>query len=254
MMFKNENNSCYINSLLFALFMYKDKFMKNVFLKSPINDYNNPKLKIIGNDIKLCLSNINKKCKYKFRFLLNNYYNILKSIKKINIIDYNDNWINTANDVFDFLDFLKIIFNIPNTTKFIENKKINYTDFSIILPFDFNSSVIYIKNEMKKYLKADKLFIKFYRNIGTSKLNTIIIPAKSLKLKENNFLLHLTALIIHYGDNTYGHYTTIYINPRNNKWYEFDDLKSKSTLIGSFKKIYEDYNYTSNIVALVYSK
>lgn len=241
-MLKNENNSCYINSLLVALF-------RNKKIKVPINDFDNSQLNFLGNEIKKCL---NRKCKNNLRLLLNNYYNILKTIKKINIIDTNDNWINTPNDVFDFLDFLKIIFIFPNNTKFIENNKINYTDFSIILPYDFSSSVIYIKNELNKYLKADKLFIKFYRNIGTSKLNTIIIPVKSIKLKENNFLLYLTALIIHYGDNNFGHYITLYKN--NNKWYEFDDMKSKPIYIGSFKKICENSNYLSNIVALIYSK
>jgi ubiquitin C-terminal hydrolase len=244
MILKNENNSCYINSLLVVLFLNKD-----FFSKASVNDYGNSQLKVIGNNIKKCL---NRKCKNNFRVLLNNYYNILKTIKKINIIDVNDNWINTPNDVFDFLDFLKIIFNVPNTTKFIENNKINYTDFSIILPYDFTSSIIYIKNEINNYLKANYLFIKFYRNIGTSKLNTIIIPAKSIKLKENKFLLYLNSLIIHYGDNNHGHYITIYKN--KNKWYEFDDMKSKPVLIGSFNNICNNYNYLSNIVALVYSK
>jgi hypothetical protein len=245
-MFKNENNSCYINSLLIVLLKNK-----SFFSKISINDYGNSQLKIIGNQIK---KSLNKKTKSNLRLLLNNYYEILKTIKKINIIDINDNWINTPNDVFDFLDFLKIIFNIPsNTTKFIENNKINYTDFSIILPYDFSSSIIYIKNEIYKYLKADKLFIKFYRNIGTSKLNTIIVPLKSIKLIENDFLLHLTALIIHYGNNFYGHYITLY-KDKDNKWYEFDDMKSKVIKIGSFNKICDNYNYLSNIVALVYNK
>ena len=126
-MLKNENNSCYINSLLVALF-------RNKKIKVPINDFDNSQLNFLGNEIKKCL---NRKCKNNLRLLLNNYYNIIKTIKKINIIDINDNWINTPNDVFDFLDFLKIIFNFPNNTKFIENNKINYTDFYIILHYDF---------------------------------------------------------------------------------------------------------------------
>ena len=94
-MLKNENNSCYINSLLVALF-------RNNKFKVPINDYDNSQLNFLGNEIKKCL---NRKCKNNLRLLLNNYYEILKTIKKINIIDINDNWINTPNDVFDFLDF-----------------------------------------------------------------------------------------------------------------------------------------------------
>ena len=76
---------------------------------------------------------------------------------------------------------------------------------------------------------------------------------KSIKLIENDFLLHLTALIIHYGNNFYGHYITLY-KDKDNKWYEFDDMKSKVIKIGSFNKICDNYNYLSNIVALVYNK
>ena len=214
------------------------------------------------------------------RLLLNKYYKTLKTVKKIELIGTNDNWLNTQNDVFELFEFLKVIFDIKNTTKFIDaNNPPNYTDFSILLPIDFlldtskpikisklypitkikyeftnenkfNNKKVYYKTT--EILKADKLFIKIYRNIGSTKLDTKIIPAKSLKLQENNFDLILTSMIIHYGSNKGGHYTCLYCCDKI--WYEYNDMASKVIKIGSLKDVYNNPKYSSNIVGLIYSK
>lgn len=290
-----ENNSCYIDSLLVALFINNDKFIKDILLNAKVNDYGSKELKIIGEDIRSHLRNIydlinlsNFKetitC-HNLRILLNKYYKLLKQLKPINLIGSNDNWTNTQNDVFELFEFFKVIFDIKNTTKFVDaNNSPNYSDFSILLPIDFllntdkplkiskiypltkvkyrlkegNEFINKLGKKQKTYyktteiLKADKLFIKIYRNIGSLKLDTIIIPAKTLKLKENNFKLSLNSIIIHYGSNKGGHYTCIY--KCNNKWYEYNDMKNKLTLIGTLSDVYNNPIYSSNIVGLLYSK
>lgn len=40
----------------------------------------------------------------------------------------------------------------------------------------------------------------------------------------------------------------------NNKWYEYNDMKNKSKLIGQLSDVYKNPNYSSNIVGLFYSK
>lgn len=286
-----ENNSCYIDSLLVALFINKDKFINTYLLKADLIDYGNSTLKIIGEKIREALIKIyeiinndnyqnNSITCANLRLLLNNYYKILKTIKKVKLIGNNDNWLNTQNDVFELFEFLKLIFDLKNTTKFIDaNNPPNFTDFSVLLPIDFLldtskplkiskiypiTKIKYDLNDANKFngknyyyktteiLKADKLFIKIYRNIGSMKLETKIIPAKSLKLKENDFKLHLTSIIIHYGSNNSGHYICLYCC--NKIWYEYNDMARKVNKIGSLKDICNNHNYISNIVGLIYSK
>jgi hypothetical protein len=290
-----ENNSCYIDSLLVSLFINNDSFIRDILLNAKINDYGSSELKILGKNIrdnlKLIYDYINNSnlkenitC-HNLRISLNKYYKLLKKIKHINLINSSDNWTNTQNDVFELFEFFKLIFDIKNTTKFIDaNNPPNYSDFSTLLPIDFllntdkplkinkiypiskvkytlkdgNEFINKYGKKQKTYyktteiLKADKLFIKIYRNIGSFKLDTQIIPAKSLKLKENNFKLYLNSIIIHYGSNNGGHYTCIF--KCNNKWYEYNDMKNKHIFIGTLSDVYKNPNYSSNIIGLIYSK
>ena len=48
----NENNSCYMDSILIALFNSKNKKIFNYYINSSINNYNNDKLNSIENNIK----------------------------------------------------------------------------------------------------------------------------------------------------------------------------------------------------------
>jgi len=112
---------------------------------------------------------------------------------------------------------------------------------------------IFIKNIFKKsFLKTNKLLLKIFRNSGTTKINVKIIPSKTIKLPKNSFDLHLTSIIIHYGNIGGGHYICLYKS--NNKWFEYDDLISFPTYIGSLSNIIKNDKYISNIVGLVYSK
>jgi len=250
-----ENNSCYVDSLFIALFNNKNKFIKKELLEAHINDYNNPKLKEVGELIRkelINIYNLNSFLISRLRKLLDIYYDILKkTTPKLNILGKHDNWTTSQNDVFQLLEFIITIFKIKNSTKIHEGNTMPYfTNFINMIPIDLfmdNSKILKIsdiypsynttynldesnayidKHGIKQYsftkkteiLKAPFLMIRISRNLGSYKLDTNVIPTKTLKLKENNFILHLNSIIIHYGSNKSGHYITLIKNNENNKF------------------------------------
>lgn len=149
----NENNSCFLDSLLVAFFHFKNKEIFNLFFNSEINDFNNPKLKKMGNLIKKELFNIysfihksnhnnNDKEDFMycslFRKLLQYYYDIYIQLFPKNKILYNsnDNWIRKQIDIFELLNYLSIIFNFKSKkmTKIIDGLNKVYSNFIIEIP------------------------------------------------------------------------------------------------------------------------
>jgi hypothetical protein len=106
-----------------------------------------------------------------------------------------------------------------------------------------------IRKETIEYLAAPILLIQINRIIDYIKTNTKIIPEIKLKLKQND--LYLNSIIIHYGNQTGGHYICLY--ECKGVWYEFDDMRGKSIVIeGGFDAIVNNNKYTRNIVGLFY--
>jgi len=147
----NENNSCFLDSLLVAFFHFKNKEIFNLFFNSEIKDFNNPKLKKMGNLIKKELFNIysfihksnhNENEEYiycsLFRKLLQYYYDIYIQLFPKNKILYNsnDNWIRKQIDIFELLNYLSIIFDFKSKkmTKIIDGQNKVYSNFIIEIP------------------------------------------------------------------------------------------------------------------------
>ena len=278
-------NSCYIDSLMVALFNKKNTNIEEILFKSQVKDYNNDNLKLIGTDIKTELFKLYKKISLQdvnedinkcinLRKLFQNYITIYR--KKVNRKYDKIEWTKSQNDYTDILTFLQIIFNIPDTLKYSRNNIIENRYFLDVFPLDLFLNaydVLYIKDYYPKYtstfsyigddnierdytnkieyLSTPLLFIQFNRIYEGEKLETKIIPILKLKLKENKYPLYLNAILIQqYGTVDFGHYICLY--ECNNIWYEFDDLKRKNIKIGSFNKILENDNYTRNITGLYY--
>ena len=279
------NNSCYIDSLMVALFNKKNPIIEEILFNASIKDYNNDNLKLIGADIKkelfklykkISLQDVNEdinKC-INLRNLFQDYITIYR--KKVNRKYDKIEWTTSQNDYTDILTFLQIIFNIPDTLKYSRNNIIENRYFLDVFPLDLFLNaydVLYIKDYYPKYastfsyigddniernytnkieyLSTPLLFIQFNRIYNDEKLETKIIPILKLKLKENKYPLYLNAILIQqYGTVDFGHYICLY--ECNNIWYEFDDLKRKNIKIGSFNKILENDNYTRNITGLYY--
>jgi len=297
-----HSNSCYIDSLLVALFFNKNKYIEDFLLNAKIINHHNSKLskiaKLIQSELKylyLIISNQKiidyKKTTEKLRKYLQEYYLIFLDFDPNTqlLYDIDDEWTHSQLDYIDLLYFFQNIFNINDKSlKFMDGSNIQFSNIINDIPSDFitsgkksllisdiypNYSIKYKLSNDNKYkdnygnlhsyyikkfqlLKGNLLFIIIHRNLGFEKNNIKIIPSDTIKLPENNFDLHLNSIIIHYGNKDTGHYITLFKCNINNNWYEYDDLNIKQNLvyIGDLKKIIKNKNYTSNIVALIYSK
>jgi ubiquitin C-terminal hydrolase len=88
--------------------------------------------------------------------------------------------------------------------------------------------------------------------MADEKLDTKIIPELKLKMKENPKPIYLRSMIIHHGNSGGGHYTCIY--ECKGRWYEYNDLNTNITLIGSFNNVCNmnnEYNL-KNCTDLIY--
>lgn len=275
-----NNNSCYMDSLIVALFNSYNPIVEKILLNSHLNERENKKDdklirygETIREELKSIYTNIingtsNNNNRTRLRKLLQKYYNRYKS--KINKKYSEIEFTYSQNDVGEILNFLNIIFDFPHVLKFSANGNLERRGF-----FDINNDInfftdddIYIKNYYPKYtnvvelpdeedIRIDKyeylsspmLFIQINRILDMEKKDNIIIPELKLKLKENT--LYLNSIIIHYGDDyNHGHYICLY--ECKGIWYEFDDMRGYSSKIGSFKDILTNEDYTRNIIGLFY--
>lgn len=269
-----DKNSCYLDSILVSLFHNKDIELINYPLINFKNDVLNNKANILKNELLkiyeiIAERKINKteKCSLLRKYINDFYKKLIKIYPDKIIIEKKENWIDSQLDIFDFLNLYDKIFNIPNNITIKEGNNIYKSNLFYNIPNDLllNKNKVFINKILPSFkiknndliiqttiLKANKLFLKFFRNMFYYKLETKIIPAKTLKLKDNNFYLHLTSIIIHYGDYGGGHYICLY--KFNDKWFEYDDTNHSPTYIGSLNKIIKNDYYISNIVGLLYSK
>jgi uncharacterized UBP type Zn finger protein len=284
----NENNSCYIDSLLVALFHFKNRVIYNMFFKNKLEHKYASRIqeelyfiyKYINNkdDIE------NKQCNM-IRKYLEKYYKELVSINENNRIFFNnrDNWITQQIDVFELITYLDKIFEFKNNVHVRDgNNKYkrnmiyevsslylmdkNKFDISSIIPnrvdiYNFdkkncfkNSKGKLVTHYEKEYniLKTNGvLLVEIYRNIGgENKLTTKIIYPNTIKIEGDKKALKLRSIILHKGDTVEsGHYTALL--KRNGKTYEYDDIREIKV-----QEITEEYEkkMRKNVVCLVYSR
>jgi uncharacterized UBP type Zn finger protein len=284
----NENNSCYIDSLLVALFHFKNRVIYNMFFKNKLEHKYASRIqeelyfiyKYINNkdDIE------NKQCNM-IRKYLEKYYKELVSINENNRIFFNnrDNWITQQIDVFELITYLDKIFEFKNNVHVRDgNNKYkrnmiyevsslylmdkNKFDISSIIPnrvdiYNFdkkncfkNSKGKLVTHYEKEYniLKTNGvLLVEIYRNIGgENKLTTKIIYPNTIKIEGDKKALKLRSIILHKGDTVEsGHYTALL--KRNGKTYEYDDIREIKV-----QEITEEYEkkMQKNVVCLVYSR
>jgi hypothetical protein len=284
----NENNSCYIDSLLVALFHFKNRVIYNMFFKNKLEHKYALRIqeelyyiyKYINNkdDIE------NKQCNM-IRKYLEKYYRDLLKINENNRIFFNnrDNWITKQIDVFELITYLDKIFDFKNNI-YVKDGNNKYKrnliyevsslylmgkskfDISSIIPnridtYNFDKKN-YFKNSKGKLIKHyDKeynilktngvLLVEIYRNIGDeTKLATKIIYPNTIKIEGDKKELKLRSIILHKGDTVEnGHYTALL--KRNGKTYEYDDINEVK--LNEITAEYEK-KMRKNIVCLVYSR
>ena len=285
----NEHNSCYIDSLLVALFHFKSRVIYNAFFANKLVPRYASK---IQKELHKIYRHINKNEAIEtnncscIRKYLEKYYNELVKDNSGGQIFFNnsDNWITKQIDVFELLTFLDKIFDFKSnvkvkegTNKYNKNMIVEVSSHYLIGTKALNiSSVIpmrqdkyeldarnYYKNSKGKLVKYYEkiyeiyktngiLIIELYRNTGTEKLNTSIIYPDTIKVREDKKELKLRSIILHKGSTIHsGHYTTII--RRSGKSYEYDDLSSNTNKL---KEISDEYErkMRKNAVALIYSR
>jgi len=278
MLLHYENNSCFLDSLFVALFNSKNSFVEEFLLNSPLNrieNKNDEMLIALGNQIRGEMKILNTRINSSIitntctslRVVFKKYYDRYKS--KINRNYHKIEWLNSQNDFSEVIQLLDLIFSYDPILKISMNKRIETRSFfDINNNIDlYNNDIVYIKDyypkytntielengkirkETIEYLAAPILLIQINRIIDYIKTDTIIIPEIKLKLKQND--LYLNSIIIHYGNQTGGHYICLY--ECKSVWYEFDDMRGKSIVIeGGFDAIINNNKYTRNIVGLFY--
>jgi hypothetical protein len=273
-----ENNSCYLDSLFVALFNSKNKIVEEFLLKSPLNtleNKNDEKLISYANQIRAEMKILNSRISStidantctSLRLSFKKFYDRYKS--KINSNYHKVEWLSSQNDFSEVIQLLDLIFAYEPILKYSMNKRVEKRSFFDINNFIdvFNNDIVYIKDyypkytnmieldngkirkETNEYLAAPLLLIQINRIYDFIKKEAKIIPELKLKLKEND--LYLNSIIIHYGNETTGHYICLY--ECKGIWNEFDDIHGKSKIIqGGFDAIIKNDRYTRNIVGLFY--
>jgi ubiquitin C-terminal hydrolase len=135
---------------------------------------------------------------------------------------------------------------------------VKFDEENLWKPYSKNSKEVYSRKiEKISYLSSKLLFISINRifKMGSQdaeKIDSKVIPALKLKLRENADNLYLKSIIIHHGYAGGGHYTTLF-NCKG-KWYEYDDMKSSIDLIGDFDDMCEhnDNYYLKNCTNIIY--
>ena len=167
-------------------------------------------------------------------------------------------------NVNNFSSVVPIDLLLSNDKVYIKNlypKVINDVKFdeeNLWKPYSRNSKEVYNRKiEKISYLSSKLLFISINRifKIGSQdaeKIDSKVIPALKIKLRENADNLYLKSIIIHHGYAGGGHYTTLF-NCKG-KWYEYDDMKSSIDLIGDFEDMCEhnENYYLKNCTNIIY--
>ena len=285
----NEHNSCFIDSLLVALFHFKNRVIYNMFFR--INKLEHRYAQRIQTELYNIYEYINKskdienkKCNM-IRKYLEKYYRELVKINENNRIFFNnrDNWQTQQIDVFELITYFDKIFNFKLNVKIrdgdnkykknmIQEISSSYLmgksklDISTLIPnrldrYDFDSNNYYknSKGKLIKYYEKEYnilktngvLIIEIYRNFGDeTKLATKIVYPNTMKISGDKKELKLRSIILHKGETVEsGHYTALL--KRNGKTYEYDDIRDTKV-----KEITPEYEKSmrKDIVCLIYAR
>lgn len=270
---KWENNSCYIDSLIVAINNSNPELFRSNLRKIENSSEKLRKYQMnIKEELDEIIENKRDKCKLLRDKIDKFYKELIKINSKIKILDKNENFINSQLDIFQLMELFEYVYEFKKDLKILDGNNEIITSFDINAPIDLfmNKDEIKIGKYFPKYkikynlengkifkksveiIKANKLMIKIYRNLGYKKLETRVKIASSIKIRDNRNKLKITSIIVHYGNNRGGHYITLYKS--EGYWYEYDDMRDNVRKLGrSIKVINENDNYTSNIVAILYS-
>lgn len=286
----NENNSCFIDSLLVALFHFKNRVIYNMFFRIK-HKLEHKYAQKIQSELYYIYKYINRnddienKLCNMIRKYLEKYYRELIRINENNRIFFNsrDNWLTHQIDIFELITYFDKIFEFnynvkirdgDNTYKknmiheisssyLIGKSKLN---ISTLIPnrrdrYEFDSNNYYknSKGKLIKHYEKDYnivktngvLIIEIYRNVGNeNKLTTKIVYPNTIKISGDKKELLLRSIILHKGNTVEFGHYTALLK-MNGKTYEYDDIKE--TKLTEITPEYEK-KMRKNVVCLVYAR
>lgn len=238
---KYNNNSCYVDSTLLALFHGNNQWIKRNILKKSrdsFEKYHNKNdiliehAKTIQQEL-IDIYNGNIQSCSNLRSLFERFDNEYSKYNRFERIE----WRRTQQEPRDVFNMLMRIFPIPDSIVLTVNGNERRESFSspYIPAFELhNKKVLALKDYFPEYQDATKIrylsapFICFNieRNFLDRKMNTKVLFPEKLNALQDPCCLQLQAVIIHNGNDVkHGHYTCLLRN--NNAWYLYDDMSNE---------------------------
>ena len=263
---KNENNSCYLDTILFAMmhdptsptcrFLCKLKPQKDTLTTQLVQK----ELNKVATSFK---ENQPQPSLAPLRQLL----------QKIQTSPNALNWTRAQAEPLDFILLLQDVFKVRNCIKFKEevraegNQLVNsrlvrspfldLVDASVkklhtiypkrVIKMTFDKEALWrkkykLRKETRTLVSCSKFLMVHVNRLldGVSKSTEPVTPMSKITMA-NGTTIYLRSILVHHGSARGGHYTCVYKCKRMGKWYEFDDMKK-----GVHKQV-DNYKSTYNL-------
>lgn len=250
-----DNNSCYLDSTLMALFHGNSEWIHRNILEKNMNSVHlgNTQLRGIAhkiqNELKAIFYGTTSKCT-KLRALFDEFYKTSGTkFKGENEVEFTKSQL----EPIDVVTILSSVFVIPDDI----DAKLNSDGSERKVPFSLTgidpqkAKVVDITkiDDNLMFVNAEFVCVHIMRNKNGTKLTNSVTFPERIDLQNNS--LNLQSIILHVGNGANsGHYTCLI--KKSNGWYLYDDMGSKLTYKGDFSKVVSDDYVLQNCTMLVY--
>lgn len=261
--FKNENNSCYIDSFFVSLMHYPNLKLMKTILDSPLI-YNSGKLGVASKQIKEELqrlwdevTSLSVNTCSRIRQLFQNFDDLRRDTKKGQKSTDKIDWIHDQQEPLDVINLLNEVFNIANTLDVIEQgnmRKISAFGGITVWPKEDGASLlVQLTKELKTTIVSAPSDL--YIHVNRTRVNEKGVGVKN-KIKLNfPFTLEkmsLRSVIVHQGSTLQGGHYVAHLKMEDDKWRTYDDTQNTLSVGRSYLSRADDDTIKKNCVALVY--
>jgi hypothetical protein len=272
--FKNENNSCYIDSLFVSLMHHPNLKLMKTILDSPLI-YKSGKLFEVSKQIKVEMqrlwdevisssssssssSSIFTHTCSRIRQLFQKFDDLKKSKDGHDQID----WIHDQQEPLDVINLLNEVFKITDTVDVIEkgNWRMLTALGGITVEPDGKSLLYQLANELKTtivsapfdlYIHVNRTHVN-EKGVGVKNRQEFNFPfTLSQKNKEKDNLI-LRSVIVHQGATLHGGHYIAHLKMEDNKWRTYDDTRNTLSTGRTYLSRANDDTIKKNCVALIY--
>jgi len=245
----NESNSCYLDSLLVALFNDNNEMIQKMFLETKLKD-TDAKLIKIAEEIRQEMISIydiiqkgNKKfyCK-NLRRLFHNYYIHKRTITKMEKKD----WIKDQLEPLDVLNLLQEMFEIKSKTKYsLKTYGANNKKDKKIVRDDTITDNNFISNIEMEQMKNEKLMLK---TIYPKYTDNVLFDPTNLWKPTSNVSYKYKITIKKY---LAGDFLFIYVNRKTINYTTGDNIKLDTKIIPEIKMKLKDNKFNIYLRSMI---